>query len=270
MEEFVDALLVIGILANLVKGGDLFLRESQKQKVQDISESITIYLDDLRPISWLRPLTTQKAQHWIIVVGVIEFVIVMVVAFTLQRLDPVDDNIFGLSLILTQLLALVLSGLSLPFIFKTGPKTMSWLLQDERPLQFLCRFLRLIVFGYVIGGAYQLFLLLLISLISLVIGQGGFFNSLEFLFQAGSWQQLTYVVGLLMIWPAFTYFWIVVQSVGLILWLVVLIIMLETCLLVLRGFAWRVVEYSKGAYAALLLAVTIILGLVSLFLSKGS
>jgi hypothetical protein len=71
----VDALLVIGVLANLVKGGDLFLRAKQKEWLQDRFEVLTLRLDDIRPVSWfgalsrLRPAAAWSAFSAVFILG---------------------------------------------------------------------------------------------------------------------------------------------------------------------------------------------------------
>ena len=60
-----DSLLVIGVLTNLVKGGDLLLRKRQKKWLQERFEVLTLRLDDIRPVSWFGALSRPRpAAVW--------------------------------------------------------------------------------------------------------------------------------------------------------------------------------------------------------------
>src|SRR6266849_1756696 len=56
MLHWIDTLALVGILINLLKGADLLLRPNQQKWIQSKFESITLGLDDLRPIQWYSKL----------------------------------------------------------------------------------------------------------------------------------------------------------------------------------------------------------------------
>lgn len=61
----VDTLLVAGLLINLLKGADLILRKRQKEWLEDRFETLTLRLDDLRPLSWFGALARPRpAAIW--------------------------------------------------------------------------------------------------------------------------------------------------------------------------------------------------------------
>ena len=243
MGTVIDMLFLVGVLASLVKGGDLFLRESQKKKVQEISETATLWLEALHPIDWFRTLTTPRNHVWLLLFGVLEVVIVIVFIFSMHGFVPLPE--FGFLEFLVQLTALLLSVLSFPLIVRRyGPRTMAWLFSDSRSFWFILRYLKLIAVGYAIG---IFCLLLLVTLIWLVGGAGPFFGSFDRMFQPNTVERSIYLAVALLLWPALTYFWIVTQVGALILCLLLVIGTLEVLLRMLRGLAWRIVEYSRGA-----------------------
>jgi len=71
MHSGLNLLLAVGILANLVKGGDLILRASQKKMLQDRFETLTLWIDDLRPVQWLSYLPRPKPALWWSVISTI-------------------------------------------------------------------------------------------------------------------------------------------------------------------------------------------------------
>lgn len=52
-----DVALVVGILINVVKGGDLLLRQHQKDWLQNNFETLTLRLEYIRPIAWFGALS---------------------------------------------------------------------------------------------------------------------------------------------------------------------------------------------------------------------
>jgi len=260
----VNTLLLIGILSNLVKGGDLILREHQKKRVQSFCETATLMLEELKPLRWFSHLTTPHAITWLLIIGSIELAVIAAWALVTQHIQGPSHRAFTSVEIVAQTTAIALSIASIPYIVRNiGPRTMHWLFGGGRISTFIRRYAKFVFSGYAIGIVYIFVLLLLVWLVS---GSRSLFEAFDSSFDEGNW---VYVAGCLLLWPAFTLFWIVMQVGGLVAWCILIFFLLEAALKFLRGFAWRVVEYSKGAFAALILVVTVLLGFASLYL-KGS
>src|SRR4051812_27630490 len=88
----VDLLFLVGVLAVIVKGGDLFLRDHQKKALQSYCEDMTLWLEEQNPIKWFRSLSSPRAHRWLILIGVAEFAIVGVMAIFVQRSAEASDN----------------------------------------------------------------------------------------------------------------------------------------------------------------------------------
>jgi hypothetical protein len=256
---------LVGILSNLVKGGDLILREHQKMRVQSFCETATLRLEELKPLRWFVHLTTPHANMWLLVIGGIEIAALYVYSLIMMRREPSFGTLTGIEIVM-QVIAIALSVASIPYIIrKIGPRTMRWLFGDGRIPIFIRRYVKFVLSGYAIG-----FILLSIFFLSvwLVSGSKSLVEAFvdEPSFDQGGW---VYVAGSLLVGPFLTFFVIVFQVGGLVGWCILTFFLLEIALKLLRGFAWRVVEYSKGAFAALILLFTVLLGFVSLYL-KGS
>src|SRR5262249_10036466 len=73
---WLDTLLALGILVNIVKGGDLLLRPQQRRKVQSFFERLHLRLESQRPIKGLQRLASGRGQRRLMLVGIGEFVLV--------------------------------------------------------------------------------------------------------------------------------------------------------------------------------------------------
>ena len=69
-----------------------------------------------------------------------------------------------------------------------------------------------------------------------------------------------FTAGLILMWPMFVIFWVIVQAVGALLQ--VRMFWVRWMFAVIRAALWRVVEYDKGAIAAVILIATAALTIV--------
>ena len=74
-------------------------------------------------------------------------------------------------------------------------------------------------------------------------------------------------VGLLVAFPPFVYFWMLTQVAGAALSMCVLTRLSVLVLKMVRALAWRLAEYNKGAWTALVLGTTVVLGFLRLILT---
>src|SRR5262245_2627350 len=110
----IDVILAIGILLNIFKGGDLILRDQQRRWVQDKFESLTLRLEELKPMLWLNGLRTRKAQVVLVAIGLAEFALVALVNIVVLP-GPREDTD---SLRIAQIPGLILGFLCFPVIFR--------------------------------------------------------------------------------------------------------------------------------------------------------
>src|SRR6266849_4462101 len=150
-----DTLLALGIVVNIVKGGDLLLRPHQQRKVQSFFEDVTLKLESLRPIEWLKPLTSERGQRRLLLVGIGEFILLLGVVIS-RQIWAGEFRVVGSFAVLLNSGALLLSVLTLPFVTSLGgPKLMRWLLGDMRAPAVLRRFALVLITGFAVLGVYQ-------------------------------------------------------------------------------------------------------------------
>jgi hypothetical protein len=234
MERAVDILFITGVLINFIKGADLILRPHQQKWLQKKFESITLWLEYFKPLAWLSKLTTARGQIILLMTGSIEFVGVAVVVLLTQNNERVSTRDRFI-----QLIVIGLGVLSLPIIVRrVGPKLTKWLWGDGRFDKFALRFLLLIFGGYIFLFFYMFVVGLVIWLFS---SHKNYFDLMEATMASSGWENVAYSASLLIIWPLFTLFWVILQVSGLVLWAIVLLFLFEIVLKFFRGFAWRVV-----------------------------
>ena len=261
-----DTLLALGILVNIVKGGDLLLRPQQRRKVQSLFKRLYLRLESQRPIKGLQRLTSERGQSRLMLFGIGEFVLVVVIDIYLDIWSGESGESFtmgGFGVLLCSA-AIFLSVLSRPLVTRLGgPKLMRWLLADPSFFAFLRRFAVVFIAGITVLGIYQATL----WGAAYLMGTGDPFDTLELPLEKVGLATFVVGVGLLVAFPPFVYFWMLTQVVGAALTMFVLRRLGVRLLKVVRALGWRLAEYNKGAWAALVLGTTVVLGLLRLMLT---
>ena len=258
-----DTLLALGILVNLVKGGDLLLRPSQRRNVQSLFERLHLQLEAQRPIEGLQRLASERGQRRVMLVGIGECLVVVGADISLDMWSGGSATIGSFGVLLCAG-AMLLSVLSWPLVARLGgPTLMSWLLGDLRVLAFLRRFAVVFSAGMTVRGMYQATLWGAADLMGTVAP----FDTLALPLENVGPGTLGVGVGLLVAWPPFVYFWMLTQVAGAAVSMCVLTRLGVLLLTVVRALAWRVAEYNQGAWAALVLGTTVVLGVLRLIVT---
>ena len=148
-----------------------------------------------------------------------------------------------------------------------GPVFVGWLYADGKLTRFLERLLLLIyttVFGLLagIGG----FIYAFSKMTDAHLDPQGVMHRLATLPPS---MQIVVLVCLVYTFMVFFSETILLSTVGAVIVAAhVLLLILELVLKILRAFAWRVVEYNKGASPAILLVLTSVIGLLKLYLGQ--
>lgn len=260
---WLDTLLALGILVNIVKGGALLLRPQQRRKVQSLFERLHLRLDSQRPIKGLQRLASERGQRRLMLVGIGEFLLVVGVDVSLDIWSGESATIGSFGVLLCSA-AILLSVLSLPLVTRLGgPKLMGWLLGDLSFFAFLRRFAVVFIAGITVLGIYQATL----RGAAYLMGTVDPFDTLELPLEKVGPATLVVGIGLLVAFPPFVYFWMLTQIAGAALSMCVLTRLGVLVLKVVRALAWRLAEYNKGAWAALVLGTTVVLGFLRLILT---
>ena len=267
---------MITVLMHLIKGGDMFLREHQKKKIQEYFDAAAIHLDDLRPLSWFQKISSSGFVACFIVISVplAAYGLFFTYSAGMNRLiaslaGMMNGTLLfifkGILFLGNLMLSLVLLGIG---VYCTH-EIVEWLLGDDpRFTAFLRRFLI-----FAVGGGVSLLLIhILVSSLTYVFvvlplpetvpGRTwvNFMFSREGMVVMAAYSSKAAIVYLVYAMP-------LVVSIFIILSQTVLLIA-ELVVGAARAICWRIVEYNKGAWSAILALLTIVLGLVELRL-KG-
>jgi len=236
MRRLLDLLTTVGILINVAKGGDLLLREHQRKFVQSKAKSVAEYLDKLRPLNWFGKLTTSKTTK--ILLALLSMILYL--GYSLRQggtyVAPEElwrKIVFFLVMGFTVCVMLALFGYYF-YSYVTYP-VVGWLLKDNNVRLFLLRF-------SIITVAYLAFT---------CITKDHAYTAF--------WKVFLYAmlfVSLVLAWYAG----------AIILSLMIMIMIAQFLVFLMRALIWRIVEYNRGAWAAIVLIITIILGAVELLL----
>ncbi len=72
-----ETVFALGVLINLFKLGDMILRPQQKKKFEEVFETFTLWLDDIKPINWFNNLVhSGKLQYALTLISVYILVLI--------------------------------------------------------------------------------------------------------------------------------------------------------------------------------------------------
>jgi len=282
MMRILDALLAVGILINLIKGAELLLRPHQQSWLQDKCDTLALWLEDSRPVRWYMkpnvPLRIHRlAGSVFVLIGGMGYAL-----FAESRLWVTIIIIIAVTLLCTFMFT---SAFDDSDIEKTAPdssgrryralhgirardivvrdKLTEWLLDSPN---FGTHLLKQGLLG--VAG-----LLGFAGFMAIVIGvayAGRYFNSLG---RLRIWQVLIITGLIILIAKVFFYVesvatpFIAMGCVSALSFLFTLsLVVTELFLKLTRGIVWRVAEYNKGAFAAILLIATGLLGVAEAYL----
>jgi hypothetical protein len=260
-----DALLVAGVLLNAFKASDLLLRRGRQRGLPDVLEGLVRQLESARPLDHLARLASERGQWRLLLMGIAQFVLVVAVdsAVDLWMGESMTMGSFG---VLVCAVAIALSLLSLAVVNRLGGLALGrWLVEDTRVPAFLRRFALVFAGGVAALGLYQAAL----WGSAYLVGVGDPFDILELPLAGAGARTWGVAIGLLAAWPPFVYFWILTQVGGAALLTWALARLGARLLSVVRAVAERLLQYDHGAWAALVLAATVALGVLKLMLARA-
>ncbi len=251
--SIVDVLLAIGVLTNVVKGGDLLLRKRQKEWLQERFEVLTLRLDDIRPVSWFEALSRPRpAAVWSAFSALFAFVAPIsmlggALAILLDLWFMSAQNILAVD-------ASPRIALGIGFVVAVPVSALVLWKLCPRLIRALVR----------TGHGGRFFGRLLILYLASVAAFGAFYGASVLMKDIASARVVMAVLWPLLL-PAF-----VLNAAGLLLvTLLFFLWVLRLLFGVAKAVCWRIAEYDRGVFAAFLLIATAALGLYRVLLTGG-
>jgi hypothetical protein len=251
-----NALVIVGALISFLNLGDLLLRPQQKEAFHRFIENLTLALDYTRPMIWFARLGERKfAVVWPIISALLVFLAdprIRMIGGTPALLVDLWSNTFRVQ---TRGLFFLGSNTKFGYAFVAINLliilTTFWLI-GSRVTVFLASGKRIIIFIVRVLAMYAATVVFAFALMA-----GATYN------QTSLSYAIVGVPGLLLLSVP-----IVIVTIGMLMMsLTLLLFALRLFLKVSRAICWRVVEYSKGAWAAVIAILTAALGIYKAFLS---
>jgi hypothetical protein len=245
---FVNFALVLAFL----KGGDLILRSHQKKAVQAFLEDMTLRVDDLNFKQISQRMTTPEAQYCFIVLAYALFAFGSV--FELLRSSAAWQpggayaNMYGPMGYYIEISTDILSFLFLGLCWRWPiPQLMSAIIGQKN--NWFVILLRFIVASFLL-----FFVTFFVALALTGFGHWVFGIRPSMQDQSSNLLQLSCSM---LYWPALLVFSVIFQAISALLQARMFYV--RWSFTALRAVLWRIVEYEKGAFAAILLSATVVL-----------
>lgn len=282
MSRTIEVLLIIGIFVNLIKGADLVLRPHQQKWLQLKCDSLALWLDYTRPLKWYEAKQGGKKLliifDWLF--GSILFLggywlerkriyLVLAAAFSLLVVNGIRtvSNEVKFQEWLIKHITMEHYPIHSPFDYflKLNRwieiRVNQWLFKSDSISDYLLRPLVVCLLG-VFSVASMLGILRLLFYFRV-----HFFSTSSSSEATPLFYPVAMLCGGLAVLIGMLTFEIIPTAIGcvFILAFTLLLLSLESLLQVGRAIVWRIAEYSKGAFAAILLLVTVLLGVAEAY-----
>jgi hypothetical protein len=280
MSRIIPILLIVGIFVNLIKGGELILRPHQQKWLQDKFDTLTLYLDYTQPLKWLGE---SKSARKSIITFYGTILLLLIESLGIYWLFHPSPGRPGFDRVISVIVIIVM-----PFFFWSVYKFGQAELRKSKSIFPVNRLIDAVemesnIRNWILNSNYPpvwLFKSFLTLLMTIICGL-----AVWFFFWIGTklfiWLQteksfLLIIIALLLL----TRVMLFVDSILLPIMLVYLSISILNCMVfllsiflipfeilvrLLRSIAWRITEYNKGAFAAIILIVTVILGVAEVY-----
>lgn len=265
MQRIVEILLIVGILTNVLKGAEILLRPHQQKKVQTFFDHLTLKLEYTSPLKWFGYFLKNKIQVVFITIaslflligylGILlsDFADLYYERYSDDHSYPADIPIFVITIAVAICIAIWAVPTSIVLIYR-GNRVVKWLYAEGNSSIFTKRLFYFwgvpVFFNMVpILGLIPIVPAIILEKIlpSILFWIFLFIYALALVIVSGCWSVIGFAA----------YFTFLAQ---------ITCFCLEVLVRLLRAIAWRIVEYNKGAFAAVILLFTVLLGVVETYL----
>lgn len=248
-----DALLTattIGTIIQILKLGDLILRPHQRHWLQDKLETLALGLADVHPLNWYGKAINSRGVFLIESAVAVTFFAVALLVYTLPPpLAPITTADRSLAFLLQAEIALLV-------LSRYGTGLRSWVFSQGTFWTFVRRY-----FVLMTGGT-----------LALLLGLGIVWTYLMLIqtrVHSHEARTLLAIPALLMMCPilgAVSLWWIAIVTGHVIVAVRFGTLFAAFLIRIVTGIAWRIVEFDKGAWAALTLIATVLSGILGIYI----
>jgi len=212
-------------------------------------EDLTLRIDQITPSDIAKRFCEKGIQAAIVMITYLEVAFMIVVVFAIQAATGSTERAFGPGGYKIQLLAFLIMGGTLLVGWRWPlPTIMKWMLGNGERKSIKWRFLALMFIGFASMFLYD-------ELLDRALGvRGPSLNAND---------NRRYLYAYLPFVPIHTLFFVSIQGTAM-----VLMPLNHPFLKLFKALLWRIVEYEKGAIAAIVLCATVLLTIVKLILMR--
>ena len=252
---FLDISILAGICLLFLKGIDLVLREHHRKQIQSFFETLTLESEYYDPDQILEKLRTPGAQAFVVSLSYFVFSFIVAIVFLVTGPFWTENGWLtesigkeGRSILIVRA---IVCAFTLGFAWKWPvPGLLTLLIPSSTSIRKVTIRLLLFYFGV------QIVLFLYLSILHYLLT--GNWNVLQI--ETHGWS--TYTIGEVLVWPVYAIF--VVTALSVCIGVAVKTEPNSTSIMIsaFRGLLWRIIEFEKGATSAIVLVITIVLGLI--------
>ncbi len=246
IQHILNTAFILGLIVQLTKLSDLIFRQHQKKKIQDWFETLTLRLENSQPAKYFYNIFQKKVIRGFLIFFALIYAVLPIYAISFATSHSNDNLKYENDL----LLYLIGFGLSLIILLCTylgfrlyGLRLLTWQIQGTFT-KFAIKYL-LIGIPFIMPSIFQRVII---------------FNSNS----PDIWIIFTIFSGILIITGVAGVWWTLSFYGFIVIVFRIIIFLLEIFLKISRMILWRIIEYNKGAVAAITLIVTVLIGLLNL------
>lgn len=252
--NLLDLGLLIGVLLQFGKASDLLLSNAQKKAVQEYCEDFALKIDDARPIEVFWRIYSERRIK--ILLAICAMVLVGFVVWNSYTESSQTEGLVGTKLFAYfGFVVLFLSATTICVDYLYGKRLSTWLYGHTNFLKYLKRYL-LVVFGFAA--------LLQPLVVFILFGLDSVLAMREHSPVASHSILLLAVLYMLPVLLFSTYWWALTVTGYVLIASQLILSIAQLILWFWRALMWRIVEFNKGAWAAITLLVTIALGITKI------
>ncbi len=276
MQKTVEILLVVGILANIIKAGDLLLRPHQQSWLQEKFDVLTLKLDYTRLLEWFSRILVRRV---LLFVARKICIICILLSLSLQKGVPLILRILIMAPVIwliydlyfniksPHFVNILASKMSVPYrrskytwMLSSGGalerSAIQWILDCTSLTYYIFRLIviatTVLIFTWLtVNGILRIDRLLKPYLMDEVLAW-----TMVYVYYGAFILLLTHGLSIILLGTSC----LIALTVSL------AILFMELMLKATRGIVWRITEYSKGAFAAIILLFTALLAVAEAYL----
>ena len=257
---FADPVIIVSVLLAIAKLGDFILRRHQQQRVQDWVETLTLYLDEIKPLNWFQDLSIAKVFKGMLILSLL--LLLGTIPLLAGRLHHFGTSYSFLGDLF------IASAVTQPFlVWLIGRRLINWLVGNRKAKTLLIRYIALFL-GFILVILAAQYIIWVLAWLTLDASE----SFASFMQHRGSFNHeptwWLYAIYMAII-PVTTFFGLVLLVGTFPLFDIVILGGTQAFLKLFVGIAYRIVEWKTGAVSAISTILAALLSIADVAVRVG-